>query len=46
MNEPFRFVTLWQDCRLTRPWNDPHVDVERKLAEQPELLLVGMLGEE
>jgi GNAT superfamily N-acetyltransferase len=30
-------IALWQDCRLTRPWNDPHKDIARKLAVQPEL---------
>jgi ribosomal protein S18 acetylase RimI-like enzyme len=34
-------VALWQECGLTRPWNDPHRDIARKLTEQPELFLVG-----
>jgi ribosomal protein S18 acetylase RimI-like enzyme len=33
-------VALWQACDLTRPWNDPHADIERKLADSPELFLV------
>jgi ribosomal protein S18 acetylase RimI-like enzyme len=33
-------VALWQVCGLTRPWNDPHKDIARKLAIQPELFLV------
>lgn len=33
-------VDLWRRCGLTRPWNDPHRDIERKLAVQPELFLV------
>jgi ribosomal protein S18 acetylase RimI-like enzyme len=33
-------VELWHECGLTRPWNDPHKDIERKLTTQPELLLV------
>lgn len=36
-----RVVQLWRDCGLTRPWNDPHKDIARKLGEQPELFLVG-----
>ena len=36
-------VALWQECGLTRPWNDPHKDIERKLAVQPELFLVGVV---
>ena len=34
-------VALWEQCGLTRPWNDPHKDVSRKLKVQPELFLVG-----
>ena len=34
-------VALWQACGLTRPWNDPRKDIERKLSVQPELFLVG-----
>lgn len=33
-------VALWRDCGLLRPWNDPHKDIVRKLAVQPELFLV------
>ena len=34
-------VALWQACGLTRPWNDPHKDIARKLLVQRELFLVG-----
>ena len=34
-------VALWHASGLTRPWNDPHRDIERKLTTQPELFLVG-----
>jgi ribosomal protein S18 acetylase RimI-like enzyme len=36
-------IALWQARGLTRPWNDPLKDIERKLAVQPELFLVGEL---
>jgi ribosomal protein S18 acetylase RimI-like enzyme len=39
-DEP-QVVVLWHACGLTRPWNDPHRDIARKLAMQPELFLVG-----
>ena len=39
-------VRLWEECGLTRPWNDPRADIARKLTEQPELFLVGTVGEE
>ena len=34
-------IQLWNDAGLTRPWNDPHRDIERKLTTQPDLFLVG-----
>lgn len=37
-------IALWQACGLTRPWNDPAKDIERKRAEQPELFFVGEWG--
>jgi ribosomal protein S18 acetylase RimI-like enzyme len=36
-------VALWRATGLTRPWNDPHADIARKQAVQPELFLVGEL---
>ena len=33
-------IALWQACGLTRPWNDPKRDIERKLTVQPELFFV------
>ena len=36
-------VSLWEECGLTRPWNDPPKDIARKLLVQPELFLVGTL---
>lgn len=38
-------VALWQRCGLTRPWNDPHKDIARKLTTQPDLFLVGVVDE-
>ncbi|MCL2315960.1 MAG: GNAT family acetyltransferase [Actinomycetia bacterium] len=34
-------IALWEACGLTRPWNDPHADIERKRAFQPGLFFVG-----
>lgn len=39
-------VALWHAAGLTRPWNDPHRDIARKLAEQPELFLVAVEDED
>lgn len=33
-------VALWSSCGLLRPWNDPDRDIERKLAQGPDGLLV------
>lgn len=33
-------IALWEEVGLTRPWNDPAKDIERKLSTQPELFLV------
>jgi len=35
-------VALWQECGLTRPWNNPELDIQRKLKVGPELFLVGV----
>lgn len=37
-------IRLWERCGLTRPWNDPHKDIDRKLAVRPDLLLVAVSG--
>lgn len=36
-------IALWERCELTRPWNDPRKDIQRKLTVQPELFVVGEL---
>ncbi|WP_277374565.1 GNAT family acetyltransferase [Pseudomonas sp. AA-38] len=36
-------IDLWRRCDLIRPWNDPYKDIQRKLAVQPELFLLGEL---
>jgi ribosomal protein S18 acetylase RimI-like enzyme len=33
-------IALWHACGLTRPWNNPKLDIERKLTVQPEMFLV------
>ncbi|WP_114193227.1 GNAT family acetyltransferase [Edaphovirga cremea] len=39
-------ITLWERCDLLRPWNDPEMDIERKLNHDPELFLVAQVGGE
>ena len=38
-------IELWQRCNLTRPWNNPGLDIERKLKVNPELFLVGLIDD-
>jgi ribosomal protein S18 acetylase RimI-like enzyme len=37
-------IALWQACDLTRPWNDPHKDIARKLQVGADLFVVGIEG--
>lgn len=39
-------VSLWEVCGLTRPWNDPHRDIERKLIVDDGLFWVGTVENE
>ncbi|MFM7008039.1 MAG: GNAT family acetyltransferase [Betaproteobacteria bacterium] len=34
-------IALWHACALTRPWNNPSLDIARKLKVDPKLFLVG-----
>jgi ribosomal protein S18 acetylase RimI-like enzyme len=36
-------IELWRKCNLTRPQNNPKLDIERKLKVEPELFLVGLM---
>jgi len=36
-------VALWHACELTRPWNDPTRDIQRKLDVRDSLFFVGVL---
>jgi ribosomal protein S18 acetylase RimI-like enzyme len=33
-------ITLWERCDLLRPWNDPEMDIERKLNCGADLFMV------
>ncbi|SFS01725.1 Ribosomal protein S18 acetylase RimI [Microbacterium sp. cf046] len=39
-------IALWQATGLTRSWNNPHLDIQRKLTVQPELFLVAVDADE
>jgi ribosomal protein S18 acetylase RimI-like enzyme len=38
-------VRLWQACGITRPWNHPRRDIDRKKSVQPDLFLVALRDE-
>ena len=44
MEDEKAVITLWQKCDLVRPWNNPHLDIQRKLKVNRELFLVGLLN--
>ena len=35
-------IDLWVGCGLTRPWNDPNRDIDRKMVVRDELFLVAI----
>lgn len=37
-------IALWQDCNLVKSQNNPQFDIARKLKVDPDLLLVGLEG--
>lgn len=44
-NDRADLVSLWGRCGLTRPWNDPDLDIDRKVAADPAGLLVAAVGD-
>jgi ribosomal protein S18 acetylase RimI-like enzyme len=43
LNDEEEVIDLWRACGLVVPWNNPHLDIQRKLKVQPELFQVGCL---
>ncbi|WP_180106170.1 GNAT family acetyltransferase [Acinetobacter sp. YH12085] len=35
-------IALWELCDLTRPWNNPEIDIFRKLAQRDQLFLLAV----
>lgn len=33
-------IDLWRDCDLLRPWNNPDLDIDRKLAVDDSMFLI------
>ena len=35
-------IALWELCDLTRPWNNPEIDIFRKLAQRDQLFILAV----
>lgn len=46
LNDTNRVVYIWEQCNLVRNWNNPNLDIQRKLNFQKELFFVGLLDDE
>ncbi len=42
-SESAAVIALWEQCELTRPWNDPHRDLEFAMASINATILVGKI---
>lgn len=38
-------IDLWTACELTRPWNDPNKDIDRKLSMQSDWFYLAKIGD-
>ena len=39
-------IALWELCDLTRPWNNPEIDIFRKVAQRDGLFLLAVKDEQ
>jgi len=39
-------VKLWKECGVIVPWNNPQLDIDRKLKENLEEILVGLIDDD
>ncbi len=39
-------ISLWQECELVVPWNNPLSDIARKTADSPQLFFIGRIGQQ
>lgn len=39
-----KVIELWRGCGVIRPWNDPNLDIDRKLAVEDAMFFVAALG--
>ena len=41
-----RVIFIWEQCGLVRSWNNPNLDIQRKLSFQKDLFFIGELDNE
>ena len=39
-----RVIFIWEKCGLVRSWNNPNLDIQRKLSFQKDLFFIGELN--
>ena len=39
-------ISLWRECELVVPWNNPLTDIARKTADSPHLFFIGRIDEQ
>jgi hypothetical protein len=44
-NDRRAVIDLWIACEVTRPWNDPDIDIDRKQAMQGEWFFLAKAGD-
>jgi ribosomal protein S18 acetylase RimI-like enzyme len=44
-DDEHQVIDLWMACSLVVPWNDPKSDIERKVADSPDLFFVGEIDD-
>jgi len=40
-----KVIQLWQQCGLIVPWNNPQEDIKRKMADSPDMFIIGEIDD-
>ncbi|MEH0022060.1 MAG: GNAT family acetyltransferase [Desulfobacter sp.] len=41
----YQVIRLWEACGLTVPWNDPGMDIQRKIDDSPDLFFIALIDD-
>ena len=44
-NDTDEVIFIWEQCGLIRNWNNPKIDIQRKMSFQKEFFLIGKLND-